>query len=80
MRQDVTGWQRHQLVYMEIICTLLQADSHANTSSLDFCRLISLLDAKPLEASTQQIRQVVDASCIQPDYWHTGRCWVVCCV
>jgi len=30
------GWQWHQLDHMQIICTSLQTDNHANTSSLDF--------------------------------------------
>jgi len=29
----MTGWQWHQLDHMRIICTLLQADNHAGTSS-----------------------------------------------
>ena len=34
----VLGWQRHQLVYMQTICTSLQTDNHTNTSSLSFYR------------------------------------------
>jgi len=36
MKQEMMGWQWHQLVYMEIICTLLQTDDHTSTSSLTF--------------------------------------------
>jgi len=32
------GWQWHQLYYMQIICTSLQIDSHASTTSLIFLR------------------------------------------
>jgi len=34
MKPDIMGWQWHQLDHMQIICTLLQTDSHANTSSI----------------------------------------------
>ena len=34
LKQEMTGWQWHQLNYMQIICTLLQTDNHASTSSL----------------------------------------------
>jgi len=30
------GWQWHQLHYMHIICTLLQTNNHASTSSVNF--------------------------------------------
>ena len=32
----MTGWQWHQLNHMQVICTLLQTDNHASTSSLKF--------------------------------------------
>ena len=32
------GWQRHQPDHMQVICTSLQTDSHASTSSLKFLR------------------------------------------
>jgi len=36
MKQEMTGWQWHQLDHTQIICTLLQTDNHASTSSLIF--------------------------------------------
>jgi len=36
MKQDMMGWQWHQPDHMQIICTSLQTDNHASTSSLDF--------------------------------------------
>ena len=39
-------WQWHQLGRMQV-CTLLQTDNHANTSSLDFYRPDVLPDAQP---------------------------------
>ena len=41
------GWQWHQLNHMQIICTSLQTDNHASTSSLNFYRTDALPDAKP---------------------------------
>jgi len=36
MKQEMIGWQWHQFDSMQTICTLLQTDNHASTSSLDF--------------------------------------------
>jgi len=36
MKQETMGWQWYQLEYMQIICTSLQTDNHANMSSLYF--------------------------------------------
>ena len=43
----VLQWQWHQLDQMRTICTLLQTDSHTNTSSLNVYRLGSLPEAQP---------------------------------
>jgi len=34
MKQEMMGWQWHQLDHMQIIYTSLQTDNHASTSSL----------------------------------------------
>jgi len=34
MKQEIMGWHWHQLDHMQIICTSLQTDNHASTSSL----------------------------------------------
>jgi len=36
MKQEMTGWQWHQLDHVQIICTSLQTGNHASTSSLNF--------------------------------------------
>jgi len=36
MKQEMTGQQWHQLDHMQIICTSIQTDNHASTSSLNF--------------------------------------------
>jgi len=36
MKREMMRWQWYQLDRTQIICTLLQRDNHANTSSLDF--------------------------------------------
>jgi len=38
MKQEMMGWQWHQLDHMQIISTLLQTDNHASTLSLSFYR------------------------------------------
>jgi len=40
-------WQWHQLDHMQIICSSLQTDNRANTSSLKFYRPDALLDVQP---------------------------------
>jgi len=35
MKQEMTGWQLHQVDDLQIICTLLQTDNHSSTSSLN---------------------------------------------
>jgi len=32
MKQEMIGWQWHQLDHTQIICTLLQTDNHASSS------------------------------------------------
>jgi len=36
MKQEMTGWQRHQLNYMQNISISLQTDNYASTLSLNF--------------------------------------------
>ena len=33
MKQEMMGWHWHQLNHMQVICTSLQTDNHANISS-----------------------------------------------
>jgi len=39
MKQEMMGWQWHQLDHMQIICTSVKKDNHASTPSLDSYRL-----------------------------------------
>jgi len=36
MKQEIMGWQWHQLDHMQTICILLQTDNHTCTSLLKF--------------------------------------------
>jgi len=47
MKQEITGWQWHQLHHMQTICTSLQTDNHASTSWLSFYRPDTQPDAQP---------------------------------
>jgi len=47
MKQAMTGWQLHQLDYMQITCTSLQTDNRARTSLLIFNRSDAVPDAQP---------------------------------
>jgi len=35
-KQEIMGWQWHQLDHMQIICNSLQTNNHASTWSLNF--------------------------------------------
>jgi len=47
MKQEMMGWQWHQLDHMQIICTSLQTDNNASTSPLSFYRPDALPAAQP---------------------------------
>jgi len=47
MKQEMIGWQWYQLNHMQIICTSLQMDNYASTSSFSFYRPDALPDAQP---------------------------------
>jgi len=51
MKQEMMGWQWHQLDHMQIICNLLLTDNHASNSP----RSIYRLDAFPA-AHTNSIK------------------------
>ena len=55
MKQEMMGFQCHQLDHMQIICSSLQTDNHAGTSSLEFSQVLwsswcSTNSAKALKA------------------------------
>jgi len=43
MKQEMMGWQWHQLDHMQMICSSLQTDNHASASSLNFTGRMLLL-------------------------------------
>jgi len=46
------GWLWHQLVHMQIICSLLQTDKHVSTSSLNFySRMLFLTPSQHCQSS-----------------------------
>jgi len=50
MKQEMRGWQWHQLDHTQIICTLLHTDNHTSTSSLSFTCLMLFLMLNRVEA------------------------------
>jgi len=47
MKQEMMGWQWHQLDHMQIICTSLQTVNHASTSPQVFYMPDALPAAQP---------------------------------
>ena len=70
MKQEMMGWQWHQLDRMQIICTLLQTDNHATTSSLKFLQAGSTNSVKALKAknTTYKYHTNTHWPC-QPEAW-----------
>jgi len=62
MNQEMMGWQWHQLDHMQIICTLLQTDNHASTSSLNFFtgRMLFLTSNKQCQSTEGNITITVN--------------------
>ena len=50
MKQEIMGWQWHQLDHMQIICTSHQTDNHASNAPLKFSQA---RDALPDTQSTE---------------------------
>jgi len=47
MKQEMMGWQCHQLDHMQTICTWLQTENHASTSPPSFYRPDALPATQP---------------------------------
>ena len=47
MKQEMIGWQWHQMDHMQSNCTSLQTDSHTNTSPLSFYQMDALPATQP---------------------------------
>jgi len=60
MKQETSGWQRHQLNKMQIIHTSLQADNHASTSSLN------IFTGRMLFLTPNQQRQCIECNIVSP--------------
>ena len=57
LKQEMMGWQWHQLNHMQIICTSLQTDSYASTSSLHIFYRMLFLPPSQQRQSTEDISQ-----------------------
>ena len=60
LKQEMMGWQWHQLDHTQIIFTTFQTDNHASTSSLNFLRAgcSSLCPTNSVKAQTQDISKL----------------------
>ena len=58
----VLGWQWHQLDHVQTICTSLQADNHANTSSLNFLQT-GCTSWRPTN-SVEALKAITIATCV----------------
>jgi len=47
MKEEMMGWQWHQLDHIQIICTLHYTDNPTSTLSLNYYTSDSLPDAQP---------------------------------
>ena len=64
LKQEMMGWQWHQLNHMQIFCTSLQTDNHTSTSSLHiFTGRMPFLPPNQLRQSTISCMLLVNAIC-----------------
>jgi len=67
MKQEMAGWQLHQLHLMEIMCTSLQSANHARTSDTRFLLTGRMLFLPP----NQQCQSTSACHCTTLWYiWH----------
>jgi len=59
MKQGMIGWQWHQLLHMQIICTLLQKDNSGGTSSLNIYSQVLFLMPNQQCQSTEDSRTLI---------------------
>jgi len=65
--QEMMGWQWHQLVHMQTICSSFQTDNHASTSPLSFYRP----DAQP--TASKHWRQVSNVNVFAVHWGHSSN-------
>jgi len=61
MKQEMTGWQWHQLDHVQIICTSLHTDNHASTSSLNFLQALpdAIQQCQSVEVSIKALKSTL---------------------
>ena len=59
MKQEMMGWQWHQLDHMQIICTTLCTDNYASTLSLSISKADALPDAQLQPTVSKHCRQLL---------------------
>jgi len=63
VKQEVMGWQWHELDHMQIICSSLQTGNHVNTSSLNLLQAgRSSNSVKALKPKPEKISQCLALS------------------
>jgi len=67
MKQQVMGWQWHQLNRMQIICTSLQTDNHAISSPLSFLLFPTPNQQCPTTAGSLDQRETPDKSVLKAE-------------
>jgi len=70
MKQEIIGWQWHQLDHIQIICTLLQTDNHAMTPSVISDRPDALSDAQPTMSNDYDTLNVFTSCNDLCEIWH----------
>jgi len=59
MKRETMGWQWHQLDHMQIICTSLQTDDHASTTTLNFLharKMLSWMQNQQYQSTENKIK------------------------
>ena len=69
LKQEMMGWQWHQLDHMQIICTTLQTDNHVSAPTLNFLR-----------AGCSSWRPTNSVKALKDKFADTVVLFVICCI
>jgi len=56
MKQEMMGWQWHQLDHMQITCTSLQTDNHATISSIFTGQMLFLMPNQECQSTEGKVK------------------------
>jgi len=62
MKQEMMGWQWHQLDHMQIVCTSLQTYDHTSTSPLRWAGCPSCRPTNSIKALKENKKNIIETN------------------